>query len=89
MVYNLITLLLWWQHAEPSLDEFLPVQTQLELEHRHREEEDAMYRKFLQVTSSCRSSFIDKKHNVIRKDGSKKMWWPIWRRRNVRNCLRE
>ena len=37
------------QHAEPSLDEFLPVQTQLELEHKHREEEDAMYRKFLQV----------------------------------------
>ena len=49
VVYNLITLLLWWQHAEPSLDEFLPVQTQLELEHKHREEEDAMYRKFLQV----------------------------------------
>ena len=47
--YIVMTIILWSQHAEPSLDEFLPVQTQLELEHKHREEEDAMYRKFLQV----------------------------------------
>ena len=40
------------QHAEPSLDEFLPVATQLELEHRQREEEDALYRKFLQVVKT-------------------------------------
>ena len=39
------------QHAEPSLDEFLPVEKQLELEHRQSEEEDALYRKFLQVIS--------------------------------------
>ena len=39
------------QHAEPSLDEFLPVETQLELENRQREEEDAMYRRFLQVNN--------------------------------------
>ena len=48
-----------------------------------------MYRKFLQVTPSCLSRFNDKKPNVIRKDASKKMWWLIWRRQNVRNCLRE
>jgi len=30
------------------LDEFLPIEKQLELEHKQREEEDTLYRKFLQ-----------------------------------------
>ena len=49
------------QHAEPSLDEFLPVETPLELENRQLEEEDAMYRKFLQVPriKQCNECNID------------------------------
>ena len=46
---HFLSLQLFSQHAEPALDEFLPVAAQLELETRHREEEDALYRKFLQV----------------------------------------
>jgi hypothetical protein len=57
------------QHAEPSLEEFLPVKVQQELEEKQREEEDALYRKFLQVrlhirlplgffSSGCLLSFI-------------------------------
>jgi len=45
---HFLSLQLFSQHAEPSLDEFLPVEKQLELEHRQSEEEDALYRKFLQ-----------------------------------------
>jgi len=45
---HFLSLQLFNKHAEPSLDEFLPVETQVELEHRQREEEDALYRKFLQ-----------------------------------------
>lgn len=45
---HFLSLQLFSQHAEPSLDEFLPIEKQLELEHKQREEEDALYRKFLQ-----------------------------------------
>eukprot|EP00090_Calanus_glacialis_P005526 TRINITY_DN14284_c0_g1_i2.p1 TRINITY_DN14284_c0_g1~~TRINITY_DN14284_c0_g1_i2.p1 ORF type:complete len:1081 (-),score=244.64 TRINITY_DN14284_c0_g1_i2:1211-4453(-) len=45
---HFLSLQLFSQHAEPSLDEFLPIEKQLELEHRQREEEDALYRIFLQ-----------------------------------------
>merc|ERR1719343_1420367 len=43
---HFLSLQLFSQHAEPSLDEFLPIEKQLELEHKQREEEDALYRKF-------------------------------------------
>ena len=46
----LIIVLIGWQHAEPALEEFLAVKLQEELEHKQREEEDALYRKFLQVS---------------------------------------
>merc|ERR1712106_66629 len=45
---HFLSLQLFSQHAEPSLDEFLPIEKQLELENKQREEEDALYRKFLQ-----------------------------------------
>jgi len=45
---HFLSLQLFSQHAEPSLDEFLPIEKQLELEHKQREEEDTLYRKFLQ-----------------------------------------
>ena len=45
---HFLSLQLFTAHAEPSLDEYLPVAKQLELESKHREEEDALYRKFIQ-----------------------------------------
>ena len=45
---HFLSLQLFTAHAEPSLDEYLPVAKQLELENKHREEEDALYRKFIQ-----------------------------------------
>ena len=45
---HFLSLQLFNAHAEPSLDEYLPLATQLELEHRQREEEDGLYRKFIQ-----------------------------------------
>ena len=45
---HFLSLQLFTAHAEPSLDEYLPVAKQLELESRQREEEDALYRKFIQ-----------------------------------------
>ena len=45
---HFLSLQLFNAHAEPSLDEYLPLATQLELEHKQREEEDGLYRKFIQ-----------------------------------------
>merc|ERR1719209_430632 len=45
---HFLSLQLFTAHAEPSLDEYLPMAKQLELESKHREEEDALYRKFIQ-----------------------------------------
>jgi len=44
---HFLSLQLFTAHAEPSLDEYLPLAKQLELEHKQREEEDALYRNFL------------------------------------------
>jgi len=45
---HFLSLQLFTAHAEPGLDEYLPMAKQLELESKHREEEDALYRKFIQ-----------------------------------------
>lgn len=38
------SLRIFTSHAEPNLDEFLTRKEQIELEHRHRDEEDKLYR---------------------------------------------
>ena len=45
---HFLSLQLFNAHAEPGLNEYLPIAKQLELEQRQREEEDALYRKFIQ-----------------------------------------
>ncbi|XP_023319784.1 hillarin isoform X2 [Eurytemora carolleeae] len=45
---HFLSLQIFSAHAEPPLEEFLNIKLQLELEERHREEEDALYRAFLQ-----------------------------------------
>lgn len=45
---HFLSLQLFTAHAEPGLDEYLPMAKQLEVESKHREEEDALYRKFIQ-----------------------------------------
>ncbi len=41
------SLRIFTSHAEPTLDEFLSRREQMELENKHRDEEDKLYRKFL------------------------------------------
>lgn len=48
---HFLSLQIFSQHAEPALDEYLPQARQLELEHKQREEEDALYRRFLKERS--------------------------------------
>ena len=42
------SLQIFTSHAEPSLDEYLPRKDQQLLEQKHRDEEDKLYRKFLE-----------------------------------------